>query len=138
MIRRKAGPIVALVLLLTGVAGCSSGRVDATGRVTYQGKPVPSTLVTFQPDDGSRRSTGVTGDDGRFKLRYSRDETGVKPGPCTVFMRYQVSAEEETRQIPPKASPELRKVIARYGDPKTSGLHFEVAHSGQHFDIELK
>jgi hypothetical protein len=99
---------------------------------------VPSTRVIFQPDDGSRRSTGVTDDDGNFTLRFSRTETGVKPGKHTVSLRYEVSPEEELGKIKPKASKELRDVIAKYGNPKKSQLHYEITGSGQHIDIPLK
>ena len=71
-------------------------------------------------------------------MKFSRHESGVKLGKHTVYLRYDVSAEEETHQIPPKASRELRAVIARYGDPKTSPLHYEVTHSGQVFEITLE
>jgi hypothetical protein len=128
----------ALLALLLGVGGCSGDLVYATGRLTYKGKPVPSTLVIFLPEDGSRRSTGLTDDDGNFIMRFSRTHSGVKLGKHTVYLRYDVSAEEETHQIPPKASAQLRAVIARYGDPKTSPLHYEVAHNGQVFDITLE
>jgi hypothetical protein len=129
----------AALLLVLGVVGCSgSGLVSATGKLTYKGQPVPSTLVIFMPEDGSRRSTGLTDDEGNFSLRFSRTETGVKPGRHTICLRYEVSAEEETHQIPPKASKELRSVISRYGDPKTSTLHQEVTRGGQYFDIQLE
>ena len=124
--------------LLVGVCGCNtSGLVSATGRLTYKNQPVPSTLVIFQPDDGSRRSTGVTDDDGNFKLRFSSTKDGVKSGNHTVYLRYEVSVEEELHQIPPKASKELKAVIARYGDPKKSPLHVEITGSGQFIPIEL-
>jgi hypothetical protein len=128
----------ALALALSA-SGCNpSGLVSATGRLTYKGNPVPSTRVIFQPEDGSRRSTGLTDDDGRFTLQFSRTESGVKPGRHMVFVRYEVSAEEELGKIPPKASKELRAVITRNGDPKQSNLRFEVTESGQFFDVQLK
>jgi hypothetical protein len=135
---RICWPGVALLLALTE-SGCNrSGLVSATGKLTYKGQPVPSTRVIFQPDDGSRRSTGLTDDGGKFTLQFSRTESGVKPGRHKVFLRYEVSPEEELRKIPPKASKELRAVIDRYGDPKKSPLQYEVTESGQFFDIELK
>jgi hypothetical protein len=135
---RTHGPVVALGLLVVA-GGCSrNGLVYATGRLTYKGQPVPSTLVYFMPEDGSRRSTGLTDDNGNFHMRFSRTEDGVKLGKHAVFLKYEISAEEETGQIPPKASHELRKVISRYGDPKTTPLHYEVTHSGQHIEIQLE
>jgi hypothetical protein len=127
----------ALVLLLA-VSGCGSELVNASGRLTYNGHPVPSTLVMFQPDDGSRRSTGVTDDDGQFTLRFSRTQTGVKRGPHTVVLKYEVSAAEELDRKKSKASKELKAVIARYADPKKSKLHYDVTENGQFFDIKLE
>jgi hypothetical protein len=129
---------LAALALVVGVSGCSGDLVSASGRVTYKGKPVPSTRVYFQPNDGSRRSTGLTDDEGNFTLRYSRTESGVKRGRHTVYLKYEVSADEELHKIPPKASKELKAVIAKYGDPKKSDLHYEITSSGQVFEIELK
>jgi hypothetical protein len=125
--------------LLLVLAGCqNSPLVEAKGRLTYKGQPLPSTLVIFQPDDGKRRSTGLTDDEGNFSLRFSRQESGVLRGSHTVFLRYIVSAEEEMHQIQPKVSADLKRVIARYGDPKKSDLHYEVTRSGDVFEIDLK
>jgi hypothetical protein len=130
---------LAALLLPLATGGCGGQRlVSVSGRLTYQGRPVPSTLVTFQPADGGRPSKGVTDDDGRFTLRYSRTQDGVSRGSCTAFLTYVVSNEEELHQIPPKASKELKAVIARYGDPTKSTLHYDVTTSGQSVEIALE
>ena len=127
--------LVALALL-AGVSGCNSKLVPLTGRLTYKGESVPSTQVFFQPDDGSRKSVGLTDDNGKFQLRYSLSEEGVTRGRHTVYLRYTPSAEEELGKAPPKASKELQAVIAKYRDPAKSDLHVEVTKSGQ--DVEIK
>jgi hypothetical protein len=138
MSARTAWLVAVLALLLAG-SGCSRSRfVKVSGRLTWKGRPVPSTLVTFMPDDGGRSSKGVTDDDGNFTLNYSRHQVGATRGPCTVFLTYVVSNEEELHQIPPKASRELKKVIARYGDPKNSPVHVDLAKNGEFFEIELE
>jgi hypothetical protein len=130
-------PAVALLLALTGCG--RSDLVSATGRLTYKGQPVPSTYVKFWPEEeGKRASTGLTDDDGNFTLRYSRQEDGVLRGKHTVFLTYYVSAEEELREVPPKASKELKAVIAKYGDLKTSPLKYEITENGQHIEIDLE
>jgi hypothetical protein len=130
-------PALALALVVCGCRG--SGLVKVTGKLTYKGRPVPSTYVTFKPEEeGKRASHGLTDDDGNFSLTYSRSEVGAVPGRHTVFLRYRVSAEEEMHEAPPRASPELKAVINKYRDPQTSSLHHEVTHNGQFIAINLE
>jgi hypothetical protein len=128
-----------LYVLFITVGGCGDGPrlVKVTGKLTYKGQPVPSTDVYFVPDDGERRSHGVTDDDGKFTLKYSKREVGVSRGKHTVYLKYDVSNDEYNGVIKPKASKELKALIEKYGDVKTSGLHFEVTKDGQSIDIEL-
>jgi hypothetical protein len=134
---RHGWPALALALLLAG-SGCGGRLVKVTGKVTYKGAPVPSTQVKFHPDDGSRPSTGLTDDDGKFTLKYSRTEPGATRGRHTVSLEYFVGNDEYLGKIPPKASEELRAVIAKYRDPKTSSLHYEVKKNGEFFEIKLE
>ena len=131
---------IAPLLALLALGGCNrSGLVNATGRLTYKGQPVPSTYVVFQPEDATKRpSHGLTDDDGRFTLTNSKTLTGVYLGPTTVSLRYYVSVDEETGKSPPKASKEMKSVIAKYAESKTSKLHFEVKKDGDFFDIVLE
>jgi hypothetical protein len=94
--------------------------------------------VTFLPDDGGRASHGTTDDDGNFTVTYSRTETGIARGHFTVVLRYDVSIEEELHKIPPKASKELKAIIAKYGDAKTSPLQCDITKSGQILEFNLE
>lgn len=136
----RTGWLLAALAPVLALGGCnSSGLINASGRLTYKGQPVPSTYLTFWPaEEGKRASTGLTDDNGNFKLSFSRQEEGVLPGHHTVFLRYYVSMEEELGQIPPKASKELKAVIAKYGDLKTSPLKYEVTKNGQSIEINLE
>jgi hypothetical protein len=129
-----------LALALLAAAGCNrSGLVKATGRLTYRGRPVPSTYLTFHPDDKHKRpSHALTDDDGRFTVTNSRSDVGLFPGRHTVSLRYFPSNEEELGQAPPKAPKDLKAVLARYGDPDKSPLHVEVTRSGQFLEINLE
>src|SRR5262249_47483006 len=122
--------------LLPAAAGCGTKLVTVSGRVTYKGEPVPSTLVTFLPDDGGRASHAVTDDNGNFTLKYSRQEAGASRGRHTVFLTYHVSNEEEMGEAV-KAPKELRAVIETYGDPAASPLHYDVNKNGQFIEIKL-
>jgi hypothetical protein len=107
--------------------------------LTYKGQPVPSTYVVFQPEEeGKRASRGVTDDNGHFMLTNSKSDTGALRGRYTVVLQYHMTAEEETGHIPPKAPKELKAVIARYSDPKTSPLHYEITKNGQVIEIDLE
>jgi len=131
--------LFAALALLLAAGGCGQSHlVNATGRLTYQGQPVPSTRLTFLPDDQTRAAHGLTDDNGNFTVTYSRTQTGMPRGWFTVVLSYDMSVDEELHKIPPKASHELKAVIARYSDPKTSGLRYEITKSGQFLDIDLK
>src|SRR5262249_32890037 len=112
---------------------------NASGRLTYKGQPVPSTYVTFAPqEEGKRASVGLTDSDGNFKLSYSRTEPGVLRGQHTVILRYYVDVDEETGKGPPKASKEMKAAIAKYADVKTSPLHYEITKNGQFIEISIE
>jgi hypothetical protein len=81
---------------------------------------------------------GITDDDGKFRLSYSRAQSGATPGPHTVRLSYVVGADEERGRVPPKASKEVKEVILRYGDPQKSPLHYDVNKNGEVFNIELQ
>ncbi len=138
MNKAKLRAALLLSFLLAVTSGCSrSPLVQAEGRLTYMGKPVPSTYVIFHPmEEGKRESHGLTDDNGKFSLTFSRTEPGVLPGKHRIYLRYDVSAEEELGNIPPKANKELRAVIDRYGVTKQTPLTYEVK-GGDFFDIDL-
>jgi hypothetical protein len=123
--------------LLSTLAGCGrSELVSGSGRLTYKGKPVPNTYVTFMPEEeGKRASHGLSDDDGKFVLSFSRSEMGVLRGRHAVSLKYRASAAEEAHRA--STTEEIKDVIARYSDPKTTRLHYEVTTDGQQFDINL-
>src|SRR5579885_2602579 len=117
--KRPTRYLPAGVALLLAVSGCGGPLVNVTGRLTYKGQPVPSTYVIFSPEEeGKRPSRGITDDNGHFMLTHSKDEVGALRGRHTVTLKYHLTTEEEIGHIPPKASKELKAVIARYADPK--------------------
>ena len=127
MNKAKLCAAILLPFFLAVTSGCHrSPLVQAQGRLTYMGKPVPSTYVIFHPvEEGKRESHGLTDDNGRFSLTFSRTDEGVLPGTHKVFLRYDVSVDEELGNIPPKANKEL-PVIDRYGVTKQAPLTYEV------------
>lgn len=80
-----------LTLLIVTLAGCgppASSRVDVSGKVTFQGKPVPKGRIDFVPDRG-RGNHGPAGyaviDAGRFDTR--QGGRGAVPGPQTAVIQ---------------------------------------------------
>jgi hypothetical protein len=115
------------------LAGCNRGPqlAPVRGRVTLDGKAIESAEVKFQPADG-RTSHGITDANGRFELRYTRDEMGALVGPHTVRI---LSATEVTL---PNGQFQLRPqlVPARYNSQ--SELHEEVkAGEDNEFNFDL-
>jgi hypothetical protein len=127
------------VALLLAASGCGGPLVTVTGRLTYKGEPVPSTTVKFCPDEeGKRPSQGVTDDQGNFTPTNSITEKGALRGKHTVVLKYHLGADEEMGKVAPRASRELKEIIARYGDVKKSPLHYAVTKSGQFIEINLE
>src|SRR5437870_4417057 len=93
--------VATFTFCLLAATGCGgNGLFQGSGRLTYKGRPVPSTYVVFQPEDlGKRASRGLTDDDGNFKLTNSRTDTGVLPGKHIVYVQYYISVDEELGKI---------------------------------------
>ncbi len=78
------------LLLLAGCGGGGPKLARVTGRVTLDGKPYPSALVSFQPLGGKDNpnpgagSMGVTDADGRFVLLYENTTEGAVVGQHRV------------------------------------------------------
>ena len=100
----------ACCLMLASVVtlpGC--GRGDApqlgqvTGVVTLDGQPLPEAQVEFLPASG-RPSSAETGQDGRYRLRYSADFDGALVGPHTVKIHTAVDGRVDRQKelVPPR------------------------------------
>ncbi len=93
MITLRRSHSLALGLLTTVLlAGCGSSGVSLStveGVVLLDGQPLPNAIVEFQPDDRTgkvRPSIGETGADGKYRLRYSKDQHGAVVGKHKVLI----------------------------------------------------
>ncbi len=76
---------LAAVLLLLLVVGCKDNSpAKVSGKVTFDGKPLPKAMVVFTPADGSRSSVGVTNESGDYTLRFTPSEEGAVVGEHKV------------------------------------------------------
>jgi hypothetical protein len=74
------------VIALSCCAGCAKSGQDVapvTGRITLDGKPLESAMVTFHAEGKSAASSG-TDKDGRYELVYKRGVMGAPVGPNRV------------------------------------------------------
>jgi hypothetical protein len=78
--------LIPVALLLTLLCGCGSGlpeRGKVTGKVTFNGKPVPEGTVTFYPATG-RSASGRIQPDGTYTLTTFDEGDGAIVGPNDV------------------------------------------------------
>jgi hypothetical protein len=128
-----------LVIAIT--AGCGSGAIDITGKVTYKDKPIVYGTVILV-DSSSLPRSGVLQPDGSFKI------VGIMPGTAKVAVsspsppgseqpkakkNFGRDADDDDKPPPPSVPPASPEVIAgwvalpeKYGDPAKSEMTVEV------------
>src|SRR5215470_16755269 len=93
--------VITLACLLVSaavVAGCGRAKaVKTSGVVTLDGQPVEGALVKFIPVDAAKGSvaSGVTGQDGKFRLTTTNPNDGAVPGEYIVLVTL-----DERREAP--------------------------------------
>jgi hypothetical protein len=89
------------VLFASTIMGCGpSGPPLASveGRITVDGKPVPSAVLTFAPEGGSP-SYGYTDKDGKYVLRYTDEKVGAMLGNHRVEIRVSSYSKSEREEL---------------------------------------
>jgi len=132
------------------VAGCGgSNYPPVSGKVTMNGKPVPSVTVVFTPVGSASApvpgpySVGTTDQQGAFTLRTRNGDGGAVPGPHRVGVEYGDKAElselklklkradEESKQAIEKQINELRALFkSRVKIPANVIYRFDVPKDG--------
>jgi len=112
---------------------------SVSGKVTYNGKPVPLGTVVFQANDpNGHNATGAIGSDGSYTLQTE------KPGDGALLVDYKVSisaiegGEVALDYVPPKPIKPKRLVPEQYENPETSGLTRKVESGSNMFNFDLK
>ncbi|MCC6508791.1 MAG: carboxypeptidase regulatory-like domain-containing protein [Pirellulaceae bacterium] len=132
---------------LVVLAGCggSDSRVSVTGTVEMDGKPLPEATVGFVTDSGSSMSSATTGPDGKFYAKVTSGPNKVtvsKSDPAAVAAQplsdeaslSPTDAELATLRTKPKPK---TGVPDRFGDPKTSGLKFDIKSGMEPLSISI-
>lgn len=146
---------LSLSMLICGLSavGCLGGKPTGTvtGKVSYQGKPVPAgCLVTFISNEGFA-ALGTVDDQGGYQLVMA-GEKNVPVASYNVSVTFPglqgpTMTEEEERlfmagdpEMLKKFKPQIRKAPFpdKYSDPILSGLLFEIKQGENTFDIVLQ
>jgi hypothetical protein len=142
--RKPRGLVLPILLLVLPLAtGCGGqGKATVSGKVIYQGKPLPSGFVTFVPENGAPLHADIQGD-GSYRM--DRVPVGtVKIGvqPKTAQDTLQSSAMPHNPKDYGKAKSAMTEsetpIPPIYADPNQSGLTYTVTKGSQQHDIDLK
>jgi hypothetical protein len=132
------GTLVA-VLVATTLPGCLRTTGTVSGKVTFQGQPVPAGSVTFVHADGATISGSIH--EGSYSI------ARVPIGACTILVvslpspRSVWNPQKKERVGGEGASAKSRNprpLPPRYSDAKESDLHYEVTTGHQTYNIDLK
>jgi hypothetical protein len=132
--RRQAHrTLLLLSVFLTGCGGPHAASV--TGTVVYDGQPLTTGAVVFQPVHDGPIAIGDIQSDGSYTLSVG-DAAGVDPGDYRVT----VAASEPMPEATPENPQPLPKSLipARYSNADQSGLTFKVEPGSNRFDIKLE
>ncbi|MGL6194781.1 MAG: carboxypeptidase-like regulatory domain-containing protein [Thermoguttaceae bacterium] len=143
------------LICLISVLGCGSsglkGLAKVEGTVHYNNEPLAGATVIFGTKTPEGRSaTGITDENGKFKMTTLVSNDGVMPGEYVVsIMKYSEPDVDAAENAPPveagqfdeksaglsarsKAKNDMQMLIPeRYSNPATSGLTASISKKGE-------
>jgi hypothetical protein len=142
---------VCLCLGMLGVfAGCSGetskplpATVEVSGKVTLDGAPLTSAMVTYVPKGETKgiECVGVTDDTGEYTLKQIRGKDGAPPGEYTVVINRYVKADGSPIILdgsePPANLGAVESLPPHYSSASDSTLTKTVPEAGGKLDFEL-
>jgi hypothetical protein len=142
--RRRFGNFVAALAIAVAAAlpGCSKQEtvklVPAQGFIKVNGKPVANIMVQCLPDAlrGAKgpTSSGISDEDGWFKLMTLDGKEGAVVGPCKIVLadlEEDRPAQGERAEFPPR-------IPATYSVVGPHGLSGEVKEDGEPIEIDVR
>jgi len=158
--RPLVGPL-GLLLALALLAGCGRREGKVSGRVLYNGKPLPGGSLYFRPADGALNTVSVTIDEkgnyeaalpvGEVKIAVNNTELQRQPAegggrpqlPPIKLPNIPKSKGSEPPEAPPPDAPQKPAgayvpIPEKFYNADTSGLTYTVKPGPQTHDIELK
>ncbi len=125
-------------LLALALMGCSHPTAHVSGKVTYQGKPLPTGTVTFYSADNKVVRSSQIATDGTYAVE--KVPLGVAKISVTTPPPLPTVSKEVAAGSPSGDTPVVKPVPISplYGDPEKSRLTCEVQQSNQTHNIDLK
>lgn len=120
-----------------------------TGKVTYDGKPVPEGTVTFYPVGGGRPSSGQLQSDGTYVLASTKPGDGALVGKCKVAIESRkvtnaapaptsFADELASEDAPPPPPSNIDWLVPeKYSSAESSGLTATVQSGSNQIDFDL-
>lgn len=128
---------IATIALPLGCGSSGPEMASVTGKVTYNGQPVPLGTVSFQSTDpkGGRNASGAIQPDGTYTLQTEEPGDGAQVGDYRVGI---VAREDPVLDyIPKKPVPPKRLVPEKYENPQNSNLTAKVESGSNEINFEL-
>ena len=144
--RSPAQSAIVVAIFCLAAVGCGGGPeipelYSVTGKVTYQGKPVPNAKLVFIPEKEDKKEAGKPGnrpaaetnENGEYTVLWGQDAEGAPAGKYTItILAYApYGPGDDTESAPPSLIP------LKYNNPKTSGLTREVKEDDNVFNFDL-
>lgn len=112
-----------LVALLSVVLGCGEGGTHVSGKVTFQGKPVPQGKVYILPDS----SAGNSGAAGYADIKDGMYDTSAEGGHAATPGAVVLKVEGIDPTPPPNAEPDVTTTVLFTGYEKKIQLPAEAS-----------
>ena len=132
------------VTLLAGCeGGVEAGTVSVDGLVTVDDKPIAQASVAFIGKEGARLSSALTDSAGKFKIRAAPGKNVVTVAKAPPGGPEPPSSEEPELMPSDGVYAKMQKAVgasevpAKYGDPNTSGLSFEISDQLKSVEVSL-
>ncbi len=107
------------------------GTGEVSGKVTFNGEPLPGGMVTFIPENGKAEGVRIA-EDGSYKV------TNIPVGPVRITVTTQAPVKFPGSKEPFEPLGKYVPIPARYREAETSGLALEVKKGSQTQDLVLK
>jgi hypothetical protein len=154
----RALPGFGLAFMLPILAGCAPGTGTVSGKITYNGKPLPGAIVMFQPAAAGQNPVTLALDaESRYSVTLPTGEVSVTVNTRDIVPKVSMKMPapgpepDDKAKGGPEGGADAAKgdgdarpagnrmpIPDRYAKVETSGLKYTVKSGNQTYDIDLK